>query len=228
MPSAAFFDIDGTLTSANVWRGLMDYFTTRRERRLTHLAFIAVHYPLAFLRPLGLVSEATFRRTWGGHLPWYFRGYDASAMQRLAEWVARERVAQVTREDVLDVLRRHQAAGDVVVLVSGAPQELVAAIASMWRVDHGIGSPAEMRAGRYTGRLAGPPCIDEQMATYARRYISERGLNVDLSASYAYADSFADMGLFNMVGHPVAIYPDKKLASHAATHGWPTLPNKNL
>src|SRR3712207_802346 len=146
---AAFFDIDGTLTTANVWRGLMDYFTQRRERRLTHVAFVAVHYPLAFMRPLGL-SEATFRRLWGGHLPWYFRGYDDAQMQAMAETVAREHVARVARPDMLARLRQHLAAGDVVVLVSGAPQAVVEAIARMWQVPHAIGSPAAQRNGRYT------------------------------------------------------------------------------
>ncbi len=73
---SALFDIDGTLTSHNVWKGIMDFYSGRGERRLTHLAFVAAHYPLLLPRALRLLKEADFRRVWTKHLPWYFRGYD--------------------------------------------------------------------------------------------------------------------------------------------------------
>lgn len=224
--TAAFFDIDGTLTSTNVWRGLMDYYAGRGERRLTHAAFLTLHYPLALLRPLGLIREATFRRLWGSHLPWYFRGSDAAQMQALAHWVAYEYAAHVTCPDVLERLRAHLAAGEPVVLVTGAPTEMGRLLGEMWGVKHVVGSPAEMRAGRYTGRMAGPPCIDDQKAIYARQYCAENGLDIDFAASHAYADSYADLGLFAMVGHPVAVYPDRQLAEHAAKHGWTVIKSK--
>lgn len=220
---AAFFDIDGTLTSDNVWKGQMAFFKQRRERQWTHQLFLATHFPLAFLRPLRLLSEAGFRRVWASHLPWYFRGYDASQMHTLAEWVAHEFVARITREEVLARVRHHLGHGHVVALVSGAPAPIVAAIARMWGVPHALGSPAEFREGRYTGSMAGPPCIDAQKALDARRYLSGNDLDVDLAASYAYADSYSDLGLFEMVGKPVAVYPDPKLRALAEARGWPVL-----
>jgi HAD superfamily hydrolase (TIGR01490 family) len=216
---AALFDIDGTLTTTNVWKGLMDYFARRGQRRLTHLAFVALHYPLAFLRPVGL-PEATFRRLWSAHLPWYYRGFDDDQIQALAHWVAREYVSRVAREDVRTRLDNHRAQRHVVALVSGAPVEIVRAVAAMWHVPHAIGSPSERTAGRYTGRLAGPPCIDAHKALAVREHFARAGVDVDFAASYAYADSYADLGLFALVGHPVAVYPDQKLAAHAAAQGW--------
>jgi HAD superfamily hydrolase (TIGR01490 family) len=217
---AALFDIDGTLTTTNVWRGLMDYFANRRERRLTHVAFVGLHYPLVALRPLGLLREATFRRLWSAHLPWYFRGYDAGQMKSLAEWVAQEYVSRVEREDVRALLDDHLIQAHVVALVSGAPQEIVAAVAAMWNVPHAVGSPAELMNGRYTGRMAGPPCIDEYKAQYVRDYFAQRGLEVDYAASYAYADSYSDLGLFALVGKPVAVCPLPAAAEWTARTGY--------
>ena len=217
---AAFFDIDGTLTSDNVWKGVMAFFKRRQERQWTHRAFLALHYPLVFLRPLRLLSEAGFRSLWASHLPWYFRGYTEAQMQTLAEWVAHEFVARIERGDVLEKLREHLSRGDVVALVSGAPTPVARAIARMWGVAHAVGSPARFRDGRYTGRLSGAPCIDEHKAVYARRYFADQGITVDFAASYAYADSYSDMGLFEMVGHPVAVYPDRKLRALAGERGW--------
>jgi phosphoserine phosphatase len=105
-------------------------------------------------------------------------------------------------------------------MVSGAPTPVVKAIADMWNVPHAIGSPAEFVAGRYTGGMIGEPCIDAIKAHYLKQYLTENNLAIDSKASYAYADSFSDLGLFEMVGNPVAVYPDKELAPWAKERGW--------
>jgi HAD superfamily hydrolase (TIGR01490 family) len=216
----AFFDVDGTLTSDNVWKGIISYFSRRSERRLTHCLFLTAHAPLYLLRVLGLIGETRFRRQWSRHLPWYFKGYDDSQMSVLADWVARVHVAAAERPEVLSILRDHLARGHQVALVSGAPTPIVSAIAGLWGVPHAIGSPAEKIAGCYTGRMSGEPCLDAYKAVYLKQYLKENGLGVDPHASFAYADSYSDLGLFEMVGHPVAVYPDPKLAALARDKGW--------
>ena len=44
----------------------------------------------------------------------------------------------------------------------------------------------------------------------------------DLSASYAYSDSFTDLPMLEAVGHPTAVNPDKALRKAAHENGWPT------
>ncbi len=51
----------------------------------------------------------------------------------------------------------------------------------------------------------------------------QRGLEIDFAASYAYADSISDRPLFEMVGHPVAVYPDAQLAALARERNWETI-----
>ena len=46
--------------------------------------------------------------------------------------------------------------------------------------------------------------------------------NVRLDRSYAYSDSYFDAPLLDLVGHPVAVNPDTRLAATAALKGWPT------
>ena len=216
---AALFDIDGTLTTDNLWQGLMAYRGGRGERRLAHLAFLALHYPLLLPRALGLLSEADFRRRWTLDLTWYFRGDTEAEVAAMAEWVARQAAAPSARPAVLARLREHLAAGHTVALVSGAPQPFVDAIARMWAVPHALGSPVEVSAGRYTGRM-GRPCIDAQKAVYVRAHFTAHGLPVDYAASAAYADSFSDLGLFELVGRPVAVHPDRRLRRLAQARGW--------
>ncbi len=219
----ALFDIDGTLTTDNVWSGIMAYSAGRDDalrHAVTHAAFVGLNYPMLVPRALGLLSEARFRQVWSQRLGWYYRGFDEQQMHAMAEWVARTATAPLVRHDVLARLHAHLADGAPVALVSGAPAPFVAALARMWDVPHAIGSPVEMRDGRYTGRMTGLPCIDAQKAVYTRAHFAEQGIPVDYPASYAYADSYSDMGLFELVGHPVAVYPDRALKAMAVQRGW--------
>jgi phosphoserine phosphatase len=52
------------------------------------------------------------------------------------------------------------------------------------------------------------------LASYARRR------NVDLSRSYAYADSISDLPMLEAVGNPVAVNPDKRLLAAAQDREW--------
>jgi phosphoserine phosphatase len=44
--------------------------------------------------------------------------------------------------------------------------------------------------------------------------------DVDWLNSYAYGDSYYDLGVLNLVGHPVAVKPDKKLLEVAIEKKW--------
>jgi hypothetical protein len=47
--------------------------------------------------------------------------------------------------------------------------------------------------------------------------------NIDLESSYAYSDSVTDLPMMEMVGHPVAVNPDKELRKIAEEREWPIL-----
>ena len=51
------------------------------------------------------------------------------------------------------------------------------------------------------------------------RELAERE-DIDLAASYAYSDSESDLPMLRLVGHPVAVNPDKELARVAREEGW--------
>ncbi|MBW3608149.1 MAG: haloacid dehalogenase-like hydrolase, partial [Actinobacteria bacterium] len=52
------------------------------------------------------------------------------------------------------------------------------------------------------------------LASFARRR------NLDLSRSYAYADSISDLPMLEAVGNPVAVNPDRRLTAAAKDRGW--------
>ena len=78
------------------------------------------------------------------------------------------------------------------------------------------------RRGRSTattpGREGGPFNYREGKAQAIRELAEREG--IDLAASYAYSDSESDLPMLRLVGHPVAVNPDKELARVARAEGW--------
>ncbi len=221
---AAFFDVDGTLTSERTWKGIIGYFQTYNLRRTTHAVFLGLHYPLYFLRRMGLLSESRFRATWASHLAWYVRGYTLSEANKVWTWGIENFLSQHWREDTCTLLRQHQIKNDLVMLVSSAPQPFLEAIANHLGVQHCVGTRLESNDQVYTGRSLRPVCIDAYKAILVREYLNNLGIKVDLHRSYAYADSIADLALLEMVGNPIAVYPDRLLTQTARQRGWAIFP----
>ncbi|MGD2157331.1 MAG: HAD-IB family hydrolase [Anaerolineales bacterium] len=217
---AAFFDVDGTITRTNVWQGLMEYFRQRKVRRTTHLVFLAYHYPLYFLRLVGMVSEEFFRAQWSSHLGWYFRDYSIEDGKQIWDWVINEFVVHHWREDVLQLLEGHHQKGDLIVLVSGGPEPLLWRIATVLNVEHVVGTRFEIREDHYTGHTLGPACLGIQKKIATRAYLQRFGLKVNYENSFVYADALSDLSLLESVGNPVVVYPNKDLLLIAKDRGW--------
>ncbi|MEX2160446.1 MAG: HAD-IB family hydrolase [Anaerolineales bacterium] len=218
--AAAFFDVDGTLTTERVWRGMLEFFTQRGLRRWTHRLFWLYHTPLFLLYKLRLISQSGFRRPWAAHLAWYIRGYTVEQAQPVWDWVAQEYLTPYWRADALEMIRQHKSTGNMVVLVSAGLTPLEEAIAQRVGADLAVGTEPELRSGRYTGRLAGPVCLDKQKAELAKQALAAKGIQIDYAASTAYADSATDVHLLAMVGKPVAFHPDEDLRPIARQRGW--------
>jgi HAD superfamily hydrolase (TIGR01490 family) len=220
----AFFDLDGTLTTTPVWEGIMAHFRERGLKRWTHRAFWAYHMPIYLFRRLGLISESAFRLHWAAHLAWYVRGDTLDQAGQVWDWVATDFLSQYWRQDVREKLDEHRQAGDLVVLVSGSPVPLLQRIAAELDVQHVVGTRFALRDGHYSGRSLQPVCIDENKATLTKSYLSGLRDKVDYPASFAYADSISDLQMLEMVGQPVAVYPDEALRREALKRNWSIFP----
>jgi len=220
---AAFFDVDGTLTTTRVWESIMAYFRAHHLRRGTHLRFLLTHYPLYFLSKMGLLDTMGFRKPWAEHLVWYVKGFTEAEGERVWRWAVNEFLVNHWRTDSRKKLQSHLDAGHVVILVSASPAPLLRWIGQELGVTHALGTEFLVQNGRYTGKT-GPVCIGEQKGILPKTYLQEQGIEIDYPNSYAYADSVTDMGLFAMVGHPIATHPDDELRSIAEKEGWAIFP----
>ena len=72
--------------------------------------------------------------------------------------------------------------------------------------------------GTYSGHLSQVPPTGETRAQILADYCAAEGLR--LEESIAYADSTSDLPMLEVVGFPVAVNPETRLASIARKRGW--------
>lgn len=216
----AAFDLDGTLLKGHVWRGLIKYHRERKMKRLFLWLFALTHYPLWFLAKLGLWDEVRFRTRWMEDFCGIFKGLKKEEMRGILSAVLENELEQEIRVDLLDTLKEHQAKNHIVMLVSGTFEDLLRLFGEKIGVEHLLGTKVEFREGRCTGRVMGSACMGSEKVRRIQELIDERGLEFDLSSSFAYADSISDLPLLEWVGNPLAVEPEEKLQAIAQERGW--------
>jgi HAD superfamily hydrolase (TIGR01490 family) len=220
----AFFDLDGTLFTGHIWQGLSAHHRTFKTQRLQLCAYLSLHMPLWLLHRLGLVGRERSWAAWARHMPWMLAGLTLAQGQSVFDWIWVEYVRPRLRPDVVSRLRQHQEAGHAVYLVSGTMEPLLG------RIAEGLGlAPAsiagtriEVRAGHYSGRAIEPISMGRGKAERLALFLGRRP-RIEMDHSFAYADSITDVSVLEMVGNPVAVYPDTDLAAVARQRGWSVL-----
>ena len=220
MTILAAFDLDGTLIKEHVWRGLIKYHRERKMKRLFLWRFALIHYPLWFLAKSGLWDEVRFRIKWMEDFAGIFKGLKREEIRDILSTVLENELEQEIRADLLDTLKEHQAKNHMVLLVSGTFEDLLPLLGEKIGVEHVLGTRLEFREGRCTGRVRGSACMGSEKVRRVQELLGEKGLEVDLSSSFAYADSISDLPLLEWVGNPVAVEPEEKLQAIAKERGW--------
>lgn len=220
MTALAAFDVDGTLIKGHVWRALIKYHRERKMKRLFLWLFALIHYPLWFLAKSGLWDEVRFRTKWMEDFAGIFKGLEREEIRDILAAVLENELEQEIRADLLDTLREHQAKNHIVVLVSGTFEDLLCLFGEKIGVEHLLGTRVEFRESRCTGQVIGSACMGSEKVRRIQGLINEKGLEVDLSSSFAYADSISDLPLLEWVGNPVAVEPEEKLQAIARERGW--------
>jgi HAD superfamily hydrolase (TIGR01490 family) len=211
---AAFFDLDKTVIDRASIMAFARHF--RREGLVSRRAMargackqLVYRHHGAGARQLEKVRQSVLAVT---------RGWDSSQVRGIVVASLEEAVDPITYVEARDLIFDHIANGRRVYLVSAAPAEIVEPIADRLGVHEAVASVALVDAdGRYTGELVryvyGPAKAE------VVKEIAERD-GIDLAASFAYSDSATDVPMLEMVGHPVAVNPDRHLRHVAVERGW--------
>lgn len=142
---------------------------------------------------------------------------------------ARERfMAEVIRPAIrpqaLDLVRRHQHAGDEVLIITATNEFVTRPIAEAFGVDQLIAVELERDAsGWITGEIRGTPSFREGKVRRFGEWLTARGLQRHETEVTFYSDSINDLPLMDNVDHPVATNPDDRLRALALERGWRVL-----
>ena len=121
-----------------------------------------------------------------------------------------------------DLLKRHQDAGDQVVIVTATNAFVTRPIADALGVGELIAVDLEHGAdGWINGRIQGVPSFREGKITRLNSWLAERSWTLEsFTNSTFYSDSLNDLPLMSIVKNPVAANPDETLLAHAQQKGW--------
>jgi HAD superfamily hydrolase (TIGR01490 family) len=218
----ALFDLDGTLYTGHITRGVMRHHQLHRVKLPQLYSYLAIHMPLWYLHRAHLLPEEPVRTLWIRNLGWVVRGWTPAEAASTFEWMADEYVRPRLCPEVMARLRDHQSRGHRVIIVSGTFSPMLEEIGRRLGAEETVGTPLVMKNGRYTGACETPACQGPGKVSRLEAYLGD-GEDVTWSQSYAYADSHTDIPLLQRVGHPVAVNPDPRLEDLARSRGWEIL-----
>lgn len=208
----AAFDLENTLIASNVVASY-SWLATRHMPTDERIRFIA-----------RLLAEAPSllkldRRDRSDFLRMFYRRYDgapvdqldADSVEMLSELILAKSFPAAIRR-----VREHRRLGHRTVLITGALDFVVRPLEPLF--DDIVSAKLGVVDGAYDGELTNVPPTGESRAQALMDYAHEHGL--DLREAVAYADSTSDLPMLEIVGFPVAVNPETRLAALARKRGW--------
>lgn len=215
--AASYFDVDGTLVRTNLIHPTLYYLLNQQTPvqslgKLLRAAFKAPQMALAELHDRRLFNEMLFTS---------YEGMSEDRLRLLAEDAFDAVIRPSLYPDARSLVQRCRDEGHDVVIVSGALDFLMKELAEYLGATHIIANRLEIKDGYATGRLLRPVVAGPEKAKLIRDHARAHGH--DLDHCFAYSDSYSDVPMLSVVGHPAAVNPDGKLARLANAYGWPIL-----
>jgi HAD superfamily hydrolase (TIGR01490 family) len=224
----AIFDFDGTLTRGHSWAGFAKYDKEHNIRKSTLFTYFVTHIPYLIAARLKLYGENKNRIRWGEDLPVFIKGLTLQDAQGVFKWITENYFMPLMRKDVIEVLENHRNQGHKIVLLSGMFIDFLEVLRKRIGADYALGTKLEVRNNVYSGKIVKPLCFGEIKAKFLTNFIEKEQLSIDFSQSSAYADSIYDAPVFELVGNPVAVYPDKPLFDLAQRENWRVIGHPGL
>jgi len=213
--AASYFDVDGTLVRTNLIHPTLYYLTHQRTpmRSLQKLA------RAAFASPKMVWAELQDRRMFNEVLFSSYEGISEDRLRVLADDAFDSVLRRAVFPSAKDLVSRCRDEGHDVVLVSGALDFLMKRLADHLGATHVIANRLEIKDNFATGRLLRPVVAGPEKARLVREHAREHGH--DLDECFAYSDSYSDVPMLSVVGHPACVNPDTKLKQLAQAYSWP-------
>ncbi len=112
----------------------------------------------------------------------------------------------------LEAIRRHQAAGEPVLIISASPTFYLEPLKPMLGLEEVLGTKFATDAqGRFTGDIVGINCRGDEKPIRIREYLTGIGRELDYESSSAYGNSTHDLPMLKLCKHAYAVGPNKRM-----------------
>ena len=133
----------------------------------------------------------------------------------------REIMQKAIKNQALELVEKHRAAGDELVIVTATNDFVTRPIAEAFGVRDLIAVELERDAqGNLTGEIRGTPSFREGKVARVAQWLMARQLGWDEVETTFYTDSLNDLALLEKATCPVATNPDPRLRALAKERGW--------
>ena len=150
------------------------------------------------------------------------RERDAATLAAAHARFMREVIVPAIRPEALELVRKHQARGDLVGLVTATNDFITAPIAAAFGIAHLIALELERdAAGAISGAIHNTPTYRESKVTRVGEWLAGLGRDWgDFDPITVYSDSTNDLPLLERAHHPVATNPSPALETLARERHW--------
>ncbi len=207
----AFFDLDRTILSLNSGSVLVreayksGFMSTSDLLNALYLSFLYKFH----LRDTALIISVMGK---------WLKGLTLDEVGILSDNIVNNHLLDAVRPELISEIKLHKENNAEVVILSSVIFQICKSLGSHLGVDNQICTTMEVIDGVFTGLPDGKFCFDDEKRVRLIEYCKASHYN--LSESFYYGDSIADFPALEVVGHPVCVTPDKKLAKIARKRGW--------
>ena len=148
-----------------------------------------------------------------------FVGKTELEMEKLAQLHFDIWVKKTIYADALTEVKRVQALGAPIALLSATNTVIAKPVAKYFGFDTCLATRLELKDGCYTGKLAGKYALGDGKIAMAEEYC--KSYDLSLSEAAYYGDSVNDFPILEAVGFPIAANPCPELEAGAIECNWP-------
>jgi HAD superfamily hydrolase (TIGR01490 family) len=215
--AASYFDVDGTLVTTNLVHPTLFYL----QNQPTPLHSLAKVGRALLKAPWMALAEMKDRRLFNELLFSSFEGMSEDRLLLLAEETFEKVMKPKLYSGARTLVQTSLDKGHEVILVSGALDFLMVLLKEHLGATGVIANKLEIHDRYATGKLLRPVVAGPEKARLIREHARAGGH--DLDECFAYSDSYSDVPMLSVVGHPAAVNPDRKLTQLAEAYHWPII-----
>lgn len=213
----AIFDFDGTLYEKETFQLLMDHLKTHPVYHTKYKEFIRASLPRYVASKLKLYPKQRMKERLMQIYARTLRGIAEEDIHTFFEELAIKMKPNFNQE-VSERLKQHHANGVYVMVVSGAYDLLLEKSLMHLPIDAMIGTHIPFKDHQIDSHAPIEPVQGMRKNEKIDAFI--QGKEIDWINSYAYGDSFTDVSVLELVGHPVAVNPEQSLENVAIERNW--------